>query len=83
MQSVAADSTWVLPPTSWWSTVDMPLPREVGSDSTAALDLPVPAYTVEKVSEQLVGPARLVATYPTTSSISFDFCMFLQFSLFF
>ena len=48
MQSVADDSTWVLPPTSWWSTVDRPLPLEVGSDSTAALDLPVPSHTAKE-----------------------------------
>ena len=50
----------VLPPTSWWSTVDRPLPLEVGSGSTAAMGLPVPCH---KAKESVGAPGDPYAPY--------------------
>ena len=46
--SVADDSSWVLPQLAGGHLLNLPLPREIGSDSNAALDLPVPTYTTKE-----------------------------------
>ena len=46
--SVADDSSWVPPQLACSDLLNLPLPREVSSDSTAALDLPVPTHTAKE-----------------------------------